>query len=211
MWLKKFFASPTLRVPSIQQVLLIIGFLLFVPRVVSAHLVTTGAGPFYDGIAHFFVSFDEILPVIGLSLFAGIRGPKYGRWNAAIISIAWLVGGIAGLSFPMQQAPSLFTSFFLLFPGILLASDWKLSIQIVWAFSVLIGAVLGFWNGASMAAAGSGALAVIGSSASVLIVSIFASALAVVLSAGWTRIALRVAGSWLAALGLLALGWSLKK
>lgn len=211
MWRKNPFENSILQTLATKRILLIAGVILCIPRVASAHLVTTGAGPFYDGIAHFFVSFDEILPVIGLSLFAGIRGPKYGRWNAAIISIAWLMGGSAGLSFPMQQPPSLLTSFLMLLPGILLASDWKLSIQIVWVFSVLIGAVLGFLNGASMAGSGSGALAVFGAATSVLIISIFASALAVVLSGGWTRIALRVAGSWLAALGLLALGWSLRK
>jgi hydrogenase/urease accessory protein HupE len=194
-------------------VLLITGEMLFLPRDASAHLVTTGAGPFYDGIAHFFLSFDEILPIIGLALFTGLRGPKYGRWNAAIISFAWFIGGIAGLSFPMQQPPSLLSSLLMLLPGILLASDWKLSVRIALAFSALVGLVLGFLNGALVAGSGSnsGPLTMIGASASVLILSIFGSALAVVLSTGWTRIALRVAGSWLAALGLLALGWALKK
>jgi hypothetical protein len=30
-----------------------LALLLLLPRCADAHLVTTGAGPFYDGIAHF--------------------------------------------------------------------------------------------------------------------------------------------------------------
>ena len=37
-----------------------------------------------------------------------------------------------------------------------------------------------------------------------------AAALVVALRAPWTRIAVRVAGSWIAAIGLLLLGWSLR-
>ena len=37
-----------------------------------------------------------------------------------------------------------------------------------------------------------------------------ASACVVSLRAGWARIAVRVAGSWVAAIGLLMLGWSLR-
>jgi hypothetical protein len=54
-------------------------------------------------------------------------------------------------------------------------------------------------------------LAVIGSAVSALIVTVLGTALAVKMSNGWTRIALRVAGSWIAALGLLSLGWALRK
>ena len=37
-----------------------------------------------------------------------------------------------------------------------------------------------------------------------------AAALVVALRAPWTRIAVRVAGSWIAAIGLLLLGWSFR-
>ena len=38
----------------------------------------------------------------------------------------------------------------------------------------------------------------------------FAAAITVALRAPWARIAARVAGSWIAALGLLSLGWLLR-
>lgn len=195
---------------NIRFVIVFICILLF-PFPSDAHLVTTGAGPFYDGSAHFFVTFDEILPVIALSLFAGLRGTRSARWVLAILFLGWLGGGIFGRFFPMNETPFWFQTILLLGTGILLASDWKISASITWIISGFIAITLGFWNGSAMAAAGGGMLAVIGTAASALIVSVFGMALAVKLSEGWTRIALRVAGSWIAALGLLSLGWALRK
>jgi hypothetical protein len=40
-----------------------------------------------------------------------------------------------------------------------------------------------------------------------LIVALLVSAAVVSLRAAWTRIAVRVAGSWVAAVGMLMLGW----
>jgi hypothetical protein len=44
----------------------------------------------------------------------------------------------------------------------------------------------------------------------VLVLTVLAAALAVSLQAAWTRIALRVGGSWIAAIGMLMLGWLLQ-
>ena len=44
----------------------------------------------------------------------------------------------------------------------------------------------------------------------VIVVATLASASAAAWQAGWMRIAWRVAGSWIAAGGLLLLGWSLR-
>lgn len=188
-------------------------FAIFVlsPQYLLAHLVTTGAGPFYDGTAHFFLTFEEILPVVALSLFAGLRGPRCGRWNVLILPVAWMIGGIAGLSFPMKESPAFLSTFLLLLPGVLLASDRNLPAVGTWSVSALLALMMGFANGAAMEAAGGGWLAVLGAAAAAFVVAVFGAALAVAFSAGWTRIAIRVAGSWLAALGLLTLGWSLRR
>ena len=45
----------------------------------QAHLVTTGLGPIYDGVGHFFLSPEDVLIAIALALFAGMRGPAAGR------------------------------------------------------------------------------------------------------------------------------------
>ena len=57
-----------------------------------AHLVTTGLGPVYDGITHFALSPDDILPALALALFAGLRGPPPGR-RAMFAATRCLVAG----------------------------------------------------------------------------------------------------------------------
>jgi urease accessory protein len=47
----------------------------------------------------------------------------------------------------------------------------------------------------------------LGASVSVFLVITMASALVVSLRAHWAQVAVRVAGSWIAAIGLLMLGW----
>jgi len=62
-------------------------------------------------------------------------------------------------------------------------------------------------DGSTMAAAGTDRLGMIGASVSVFLVITLSSALVVSLRANWTRVAVRAAGSWIAAIGLLMLGW----
>jgi hypothetical protein len=61
-----------------------------------------------------------------------------------------------------------------------------------------------------MAQAKLGPLGLAGIVAAVFVVVALAAALVVALRAPWSRIAVRVAGSWIAAAGLLLLGWTLR-
>jgi len=178
--------------------------------VIPLHLVSTGVGPFYDGAAHFFVSIEELLPVLTLSLFAGMRGPRAGRWALLILPAAWIAGGLAGLATPIPAPPVMVTTALLIVPGVLVASDRDLPLPVTIGLAALFGLWAGYLNGGAMAAAGAGVLAVIGAASSALLVTTLSAAFAASLRAGWPRIVLRVAGSWVAALALLALGWTLK-
>jgi urease accessory protein len=176
-----------------------------------AHLVSTGMGAFFDGAAHFFLSFDEALPVLALALYAGLRGPRGGRCLIAALPVAWMAGGMAGLAFPGGAAPPIATSLLLLIPGILLAWDRELPIWAVTGVAAAFGLVVGFWSGQALAVSGAGAQGLLGSAVAAFLVATLAAALATKFRTGWPRIAIRVAGSWISALGLLALGWTLRK
>jgi hypothetical protein len=56
-----------------------------------------------------------------------------------------------------------------------------------------------------------GAIALLGLVVAVFVLVVFAAAFAVPLHRHWTRIAVRVVGSWIAASGLLMLGWALRR
>jgi hydrogenase/urease accessory protein HupE len=178
-------------------------------RTVFAHLVSTGVGPFYDGAAHFLISVEEILPVIALAILAGLRSARAGRRMMVAIPAAWLAGGLVGLERPLLEPPVMLTIGLLLVPGLLVAWDRPLPLAVVLAVALLLSLWTGYANGSAMAVAGTGMLAVCGAAAAALLVVTLVSAVAVAQRGGWPRVALRVAGSWIAALGLLSLGWSI--
>jgi urease accessory protein len=183
--------------------------LLFAPGLAQAHLVTTGMGPVYDGICHLLLSPEDLVAVLGISLYAGLRGATAGRKTMFLLPLAWFAAGLAGSlvhSVPEFPAPAL--SFLLI--GSLVAADLRLPADAVAALAVLLGLVHGFFNGAALRQ-GAGTPGLLGILVMLFVLVALASALVVSLKKPWTRIAVRVLGSWIAANGLLLLGWSLNK
>ena len=82
--------------------------------------------------------------------------------------------------------------------------------QALVALSVALGLVHGALNGAGLEDAGRDATGLLGIVATVFVVLALVSALVVSLRQPWTRIAVRVAGSWVAAVGLLMAGWGIR-
>ena len=92
--------------------------------------------------------------------------------------------------------------------GGLVAADVKLSLRMATALAMLLGLYHGFLNGTGMGERVTAALSLLGLGAAVFVLVALVAALVVRLRAGWARIAVRVAGSWIAASGLLMLGWA---
>ena len=184
--------------------------LLLLPATSHAHLVNTGLGPFYDGVSHFALTPEDLLPALAMALLAGQKGSRAGRLALFALPGAWLLGGLAGLAFPtISSAPALTTVSFLALGG-LVAADARLRPEWVTALAALVGLLHGYLNGAAMAQAKLGALGLVGIVSTLFVVVALAAALVVALRVPWGRIAVRVAGSWIAAIGLLLLGWSFR-
>ena len=71
--------------------------LLLWPATADAHLMSTGLGPFYDGMIHLILSPDDLLGVLAIALLSGLAGARYGRAVLFTLSAAWLLGGLLGL------------------------------------------------------------------------------------------------------------------
>jgi hydrogenase/urease accessory protein HupE len=180
------------------------------PAPAHAHLVTTGLGPLYDGISHLFLSFEDLLPVIALSLLAGLNGPTAGRRALFVVPAAWLLGGLGGFAAGTPVFASTVTAASFLVLGGLTAADRRLPASAVTALAAALGLFHGWLNGAGIAEAGREALGLVGIVSAVFVVVALLAAFVVGLRPAWTRIAVRVAGSWIAAIGLLLLGWGLR-
>lgn len=173
-----------------------------------AHLVNTGLGPVYDGASHLFVTFDDLLAVVAMAALAGLNGPSAARRTLFVLPIAWLAAGWAGSETGASPLPAGITSLTLLALGILVAADRKLPPRAGWIVPALLGIAHGWMNGAGIAAAGRGAGGLVGIACSIFLLVALVSAFVVSLRRPWTRIAVRAAGSWVAAIGLLYLGWT---
>lgn len=172
-----------------------------------AHLVETGFGAFYDGVAHVALTASDLLVVLALALLAGQRGTQAARWSLFAAPAAWLVGGMLGaaqgnaaITLPVLTTLSFGVA------GVLAALGARLPPPAVAAYAAVAGGLHGYVNGATLAP-GSGGLALVGATTAVFCVLALASAQVTVLRSGWTRIAVRVAGSWLGAVALLMIGW----
>lgn len=184
---------------------------LLAPAAAKAHLVNTGLGPFYDGLSHLALTFEDLLPALALALLAGQRGPGAGRAALFVLPAAWLAGGLAGLSWPTGWDGAPLASGWLLLLGGLVAAEARLPPAAVAGLAAALGLLHGWLNGAAMARARLGLLGLAGIVSALFVLVALAAGLAASVRAGWARVAVRVAGSWIAAIGLLALGWSLRR
>jgi len=180
------------------------------PAPAEAHLVTTGLGPVYDGISHVLLSPEDLLPVLAMGLLAGLNGPKAGRRVLFTLTLAWLAGGVAGLVAGAPSVPAGLTAVSFLVLGGLTAADRRLTPSVATAIALVVGLLHGWLNGAAIAEAQRDAVGLAGIVSAVFVLVALPGAFAVSIRAAWARVAVRVAGSWVAAIGLLMLGWSLK-
>lgn len=180
------------------------------PAPAEAHLNSTGMGPIYDGLIHFLTSPEDLVPALALALLTGLSGADYGRRALFVLPTAWLFGGFAGLTASATNGSAVLSSMWFLLLGILLAADVKLSLRVITALAALAGLYHGYLNGTGMGASGYASAVLLGLAFAVFVLVALAAALVVRLRAQWTRIAVRVAGSWIAASGLLLLGWSFR-
>ena len=182
--------------------------LLWPPSPASAHLVTTGMGPVYDGIGHLLLTPEDLVPALALALYAGLRGALAGRRILFLLPLAWFAGGVAGSavsSIPSLPLPAI--SFLLL--GVLIAGDLRLPADLVTILAVVLGLVHGFFNGFALKE-GPGILGLLGIMTVLFVLVALAAAFVISLKKPWTRIVVRVTGSWIFASGLLLLGWFIR-
>jgi len=188
---------------------LIIGSALFFsPSPAFAHLVTTGMGPVYDGIGHLLLTPEDLVPVLAIALYAGLRGAVAGRRTMFLLPLAWFAGGLAGSGLNVVTSFPIPALSFLIVGG-LLAADLYMPSAAVTCLAIVLGLVHGFVNGAVLRE-GAGTLGLIGVMTMLFVFVTLASALVVSLKKPWARIAVRVVGSWIAAIGLLMFGWAMR-
>jgi hydrogenase/urease accessory protein HupE len=182
----------------------------FSARSAHAHLVTTGFGPFYDGLTHLLVSPEYLLPMIALALLAGLHGPRFGRAVLFALPAAWLTGSMLGFLVTPHVTMPLATASVTVAAGALVAAGRRLPLALVAGFAIAVGVLAGGLNGIELAAARSSPLAAAGAALALFVMVSLVTGQVASVRAAWARIAVQVAGSWIAAVGLLMLGWAVR-
>jgi hydrogenase/urease accessory protein HupE len=185
-------------------------FLVAIPATADAHLVTSGLGPLYDGISHLVLSPDDLLGVLAIALLAGLGGARFGRVALFVLPLAWYGGGLIGLQMSTEVSLPVLNTLSFLVVGVLVALDRRLPERLVVGLTVALGVLHGFLNGTAVGQGSGGALAMVGISSTVFVLVALVAALVVSLRQDWARIVARVAGSWIAAIGLLMIGWTVR-
>jgi urease accessory protein len=184
---------------------------LTLPLPAHAHLVTTGLGPYYDGITHFMISLGDVLPVLALALLAGLHGARAGRRTLFALPIAWFAAGLAAILQPVELSLPWLPALALLGLGGWVALDRRVPDTVITALALGLGLAGGYLSASSIAIeAELNGLAVIGACTALFAIVALAAAAAVHWGSRRGRIVFRVAGSWLAAIGLLQIGWWLQ-
>ena len=175
-----------------------------------AHLMNTGFGPFYDGLTHLFLTPEDLLPVVALGLLAGLRGPRCGRTVLILLPAAWLAASLAGRLLDPQVNLTAATAAVTIALGALVAADLPLPLALVAGGAIGLGFFNGGLNGVELAKANDGVMVALGTVCSLCVVMSLLAGQVASVRADWARVAVRVAGSWIAAAGLFMLGWAVK-
>jgi urease accessory protein len=126
-----------------------------------------------------------------------------------IVPLAWFAGGVTGM-FAATTHGAAFSGVSFLLLGGLVALNVQVPLALLTVLAALFGFFHGYLNGTGINRFDDGAYVLFGLAAAVFVVVVVFAALVIPLRRPWTRVAVRVAGSWIAASGLLMLGWALR-
>lgn len=186
-------------------------FLLLIPQLSWAHLVSTRFGEFYSGMLHPLITLNHLLPWLALALLAGLQPVTSTRRNLLVFPLAVAVGTILGCQLPpIALVDQLNLIAFFVF-GLLVTLALQLQQKWFVGLAILFGVLEGYGNG-TLDLVGTGFwLYVAGVTAAAYIVVTLASALAYWINQyqQWGSIAVRAVGSWIMAAGLLYGGFLL--
>jgi urease accessory protein len=174
-----------------------------------AHSTVKGVGDLYAGLLHVLTGLEHVLPFAALSLLAGQRGLKAQAEAVLLVfPVALMVGAAAALWLPPIPGLMFFNIASAVLLGGLVASAWPLPAALFYGLVVVFGTSHGFANGEAISGSIKAYLFILGIGLAGLAVLAYGTLMVDFLlkrKTGWITIAVRVAGSWIAAIGVLVL------
>jgi urease accessory protein len=165
-----------------------------------------GVGDFYAGMLHPVITIETVLSLIALSLLAGQQRREAAIHLLAAFPAALIVGALLA---SLRDAPSslgivqlILTAGF----GILVAFARPVPSWLLVALGAVLGVTAGWANAAELVGQVSRLRFIAGLAVVGLLLLVYGNGLVRNLKREWTQIAVRVVGSWIAAVSILVLG-----
>jgi urease accessory protein len=181
----------------------------------EAHIIASRLGDFYTGAVHPLTELQDLVLWLAMGVLAGSLGAARGRWLVLVLPLGLLAGLVLDLSFGLVSVRPAADAAMILVLGLLLAAATRIPTALLCALAFGLAVMHGAANAADLApetnrllfAAG---LACAGYAAITLIMAL---TLTFRPDAGpsieWRGIAIRAFGGWIAAIGLMMVGFAL--
>jgi hydrogenase/urease accessory protein HupE len=178
-------------------------------QTVVLHLANARFGDYYAGMFHLLSGIEYLMPVLALGLYSGQQEAVLTRKMLLSFVISLFVGVIVGFSLPEYTVFSLLCVLIFILLGALLALKKPMPVILAIALSATAGVLIGLPNGAAWRRG----VMPINYLAGVLvtggIIVLILAGLVVANEKKWQLIAVRVVGSWIAAIGIMYLPYLL--
>jgi hydrogenase/urease accessory protein HupE len=182
----------------------------------DAHIIGARLGDFYNGAAHPATDPQDVLLWIATGVLAGSLGAARGRWLVLVFPLGLLAGLLIGAATPAVPDNAAMNAGLILVLGLLLAAGARLSVTwlgaIAFALAVFRGAAnvagIGPETNLPLFAAGLTGMGYVAITMTMALTVAFRRADAGDATA-WRGIALRALGGWIAAIGMMMVGFTL--
>jgi urease accessory protein len=183
--------------------------LCLAPLPAAAHLVSTRFGELYSGILHPLTALPHLVPWLALALLGALQDNRSARWAVPGFPAAVVTGIVlADLGVVIPQAQLVTAASFVLL-GLMVSLKMRTPAWLFVAIVAVVGVTQGHGN-AAPELIGSAAVmyaAGVALAAYVTVTVVTASGQLVDRTGPWGTVALRAAGSWITAAGLIYAGF----
>ncbi len=175
----------------------------------QAHSPFEGAGDFYGGLLHPLLIPAEAMAVVAAGLVMGSSGQKHSRAGWPAIALGLATGLLAARIRPASWDPTFVLSCLALIAGATVSAGLRPPAPILVFLALLLGIAVGVDAAPDAAPLPAWLLAATGALIGATLLTAVVIALALHRKTYWQLIAIRIAGSWIAAIAMLHIAWQI--
>jgi urease accessory protein len=176
----------------------------------DAHIIAARLGDFYTGALHPFTDLQGLLLWVAMGVLAGSLGAAIGRWLVIAFPLGLLAGMLLGLEFGVVSSSPIVDAGMIVALGLPLVAKMRLSLAPMCAIALALAVVRGAVNAGDVGPETNLVLYAAGLATAGYVAITLTMALAIAFTAttadqpsAWRDIAIRIFGSWIAAIGLM--------